>query len=323
MVDGDVPERMQAAAFDEFGGPEVITPRILPVPEIADDEVLLKVWSAGVGVWDALQREGALVPEGAAFPIVPGAEGAGTVAAVGGQVTDVAVGDLVYVYGRRRPKGGFYAEYAATKAQYVAKLPAGVPVEHAGAMPATSLTALSGLDVLGLPAGEWVLIFGASGGQGHLAVQLAKRQGLSVIAVASGAEGVALVTRLGADLSVDGHGDVVEVLARIRDVAPDGVGGILAMAGGETLDRLTEALRDGGVLAYPNGVQPVPRERPGVTVRAYNGETSPERLQRLNELIEAGPFEVHVAETFPLGRAAEAHRRLQTSYQGRLLLTVT
>ena len=323
MVDGDVPEWMQAAAFDEFGGPEVITPRTLPVPEVADDEVLIKVWSAGVGVWDALQREGSLVPEGAAFPIVPGAEGAGTVAAVGGQVTDVAVGDLVYVYGRGRPKGGFYAEYAATKAQYVAKLPLGVPVEHAGAMPADALTALSGLDVLGLSAGEWVLIFGASGGQGHLAVQLAKRQGLSVIAVASRADGVALVTRLGADLSVDGHGDVVEVLARIRDVAPDGVGGILATAGGQTLDRLSEALRDGGVLAYPNGVQPVPRERPGVTVRAYNGETSPERLRRLNELIEAGPFEVHVAETFPLGRAAEAHRRLQTSYQGRLLLTVT
>ncbi|MEU5942216.1 zinc-binding dehydrogenase [Micromonospora sp. NPDC047548] len=194
---------------------------------------------------------------------------------------------------------------------------------HAGAMPTDALTALSGLDVLGLPAGAWLLIFGASGGQGHLAVQLAKRQGLNVIAVASGADGVALVTRLGADVALDGHGNVAEVLARIREVAPQGVDAVLAMAGGETLDRLTEALRDGGVLAYPHGVQPVPRERPGVTVRAYDGETGPGQLQRLNELIEAGPFEVHVAETFPLGRAAEAHRRLQTSYPGRLLLTVT
>ncbi|WP_406044571.1 NADP-dependent oxidoreductase [Micromonospora sp. NBC_00898] len=323
MAAGNAPERMQAAAFDEFGGPEVITPRILPVPQIADDEILLKVWSAGVGVWDALAREGKWVPEGAAFPMVPGTEAAGTVAAVGRQVTNVGVGDLVYVYGYTRPKGGFYAEYAATKAQYVAKLPAGVSAEHAGAMPTDALTALSGLDVLGLSAGAWVLIFGASGGQGHLAVQLAKRQGLNVIAVASGAEGVALVTRLGADLSLEGHGDVTAALARIRDVAPEGVDGVLAMAGGETLDRFAEALRDGGVLAYPNGVQPVPRERPAVTVRAYNGETGPERLQRLNELIEAGPFEVHVAEKFPLGRAAEAHRRLQTSYPGRLLLTVS
>ncbi|SCG72958.1 quinone oxidoreductase family protein [Micromonospora inositola] len=322
MAAGDVPERMQAAAFDEFGGPEVITARILPVPQIADDEILLKVWSAGVGVWDALTREGTLVPEGAAFPMVPGAEAAGTVAAVGRRVTNVAVGDLVYVYGYTRPKGGFYAEYAATKAQYVAKLPAGVPAEHAGAMPTDALTALSGLDVLGLSAGAWVLIFGASGGQGHLAVQLAKRQGLNVIAVASGAEGVALVTRLGADLSLDGHGDLTEALARIRDVAPDGVDGVLAMAGGATLDRLAEALRDGGMLAYPHGVQQAPRERPGVTVQAYDGETGPERLQRLNELIEAGPFQVHVAETFPLGRAADAHRRLQTSFPGRLLLTV-
>ncbi|MER7443763.1 NADP-dependent oxidoreductase [Micromonospora avicenniae] len=322
MADGDVPDRMQAAALDEFGGPEVITPRILPVPQIADDEILIKVWSAGVGVWDALEREGMLVPEGASFPIVPGTDGAGTVVAAGGQVTNVAVGDLVYVYDSTRPKGGFYAEYAATKAQYAAKLPAGVPVEHAGAMPTDALTALTGLDVLGLPAGAWLLIFGASGGQGHLAVQLAKRQDLKVIAVASGADGVALVTRLGADVALDGHGDIAQVLAQIREVAPDGVDGLLAMAGGETVDRLSETLRDGGVLAYANGVQPVPSERPGMTVQAYDGQTGPEQLQRLNQLIEAGPFQVHVAEKFPLGRAAEAHRRLQTSYPGKLLLTV-
>ncbi|MGK5442733.1 quinone oxidoreductase family protein [Micromonospora sp. URMC 105] len=323
MADGDVPERMQAAGFDEFGGPEVITLRLLPVPKIGDDEVLVKVWSAGVGVWDALHREGALVPEGASFPMVPGAEAAGTVAAVGGQVSNVAVGDMIYVYGYTRPKGGFYAEYAATKAQYVAKLPAGLSVEHAGAMPTDALTALTGLDVLGLPAGAWLLIFGASGGQGHLAVQLAKRQGLNVVAVASGAEGVALVTRLGADVALDGHGDLDAVLGRIREVAPDGVDGLLAMVGGRTLDKLAEALRDGGVLGYPHGVQPEPGERPGVTVRAYDGETGPRQLQRLNELIEAAPFQVHVAEKFPLGQAAEAHRRLQTSFVGRLLLTVS
>jgi NADPH2:quinone reductase len=322
MADGDVPERMQAAAFDEFGGPEVITLRILPVPQIADDEVLLKVWSAGVGVWDAAEREGVLVPEGASFPMVPGAEAAGSIAAVGSAVNDLAVGDVVYVYGYTRPKGGFYAEYAATKAEYVAKLPAGVPVEHAGAMPTDALTALTGLDTLGLSAGEWVLIFGASGGQGHLAVQLAKRQGLKVIAVASGTDGVTLVTRLGADVALEGHADIGQVLARIREVAPDGVGGLLAMAAGSTLDRLAEALRDGGVLAYPHGVRPEPGERPGVTVRAYDGETGPRQLQRLNELIEAGPFQVHVAETFPLGKVVEAHRRLQTSFSGRLVLTV-
>ncbi|MEV0724194.1 alcohol dehydrogenase catalytic domain-containing protein [Micromonospora purpureochromogenes] len=125
MADGDVPEQMQAAAFDEFGGPEVITPRILPVPQIADDEVLIKVWSAGVGVWDALTREGALVPEGSTFPIVPGAEAAGSVAAVGRQVTNVAVGDVIYVYGYTRPKGGFYAEYARTGTAGIANSPGG------------------------------------------------------------------------------------------------------------------------------------------------------------------------------------------------------
>ncbi|MFF5177260.1 zinc-binding alcohol dehydrogenase family protein [Micromonospora sp. NPDC000316] len=322
MVDGDVPERMQVAAFDAFGGPEVITLRTMPVPEVAADEVLIKVWSAGVGVWDAYEREGVLVPEGTEFPIVPGSDGAGTVVAIGSKVTNVAPGDLVYVSATTRPKGGFYAEYAVTKAEYAAKVPDGVPAEHAAAMSTDALTALAGLDTLGLPSGAWLLIFGASGGQGHLAVQLAKRQGLNVIAVASGPDGVALVTRLGADVSIDGHGDTAQVLERIRDAAPDGVAGILAMAGGDTLDRLTEALTDGGVVAYAHGVRPEPSERPGVQVRAYDGEANPRQLQRLNELIEAGPFVVHVAEKFPLGKVVAAHRRLQTSYAGKLLLTI-
>ncbi|MDG4761456.1 NADP-dependent oxidoreductase [Micromonospora sp. WMMD710] len=322
MVDADVPERMQAAAFDEYGGPEVITLRKLPVPEIAADEVLIRVLSAGVGVWDVYEREGVLVPEGSALPIVPGSDGAGTVIAAGNKVTDLAVGDLVYVSATARPKGGFYAEYAAVKAEYAAKVPDGIPAEHAGAMPTDALTALAGLDTLSLSGGDWLLIFGASGGQGHLAVQLAKRQGLKVIAVASGADGVALVTRLGADVSLDGHGDPAEVLATIRDAAPGGVNGILAMAGGKTLDRLTETLSEGAVVAYAHGVQPEPRERSGVTVRAYDGVANAGQLRRLNELIKAGPFVVHVAEKFPLGKVREAHQRLGTSYLGKLLLTV-
>ncbi|WP_435210166.1 quinone oxidoreductase family protein [Micromonospora sp. bgisy143] len=313
---------MQAAAFDEFGGPEVITLRKLPVPEVAADEVLIRVLSAGVGVWDAYERQGVFVPEGSSLPIVPGSDGAGTVIAAGDKVTGLAVGDQVYVSATTRPKGGFYAEYAVVKAEYAAKLPDGVPAEHAGAMSTDALTALAGLDTLSLPAGAWLLIFGASGGQGHLAVQLAKRQGLSVIAVASGAEGVALVTRLGADVSLDGHGDLDDVLTTIRDAAPEGVAGILAMAGGETLDRLTETLSDGGVVAYAHGVRPEPSERPGMTVRAYDGVSNPGQLRRLNELIEAGPFVVHVAEKFPLGKVREAHQRLTTSYPGKLLLTV-
>ncbi|GAB3057271.1 NADP-dependent oxidoreductase [Micromonospora schwarzwaldensis] len=322
MVDGNLPERMQAAAFDEFGGPEVITLRKLPIPEVADDELLIKVWSAGVGVWDAYERQGVLVPEGSSLPIVPGSDGAGTVVVAGRAVTDLAAGDPVYVAATTRPKGGLYAEYAVVKAEYAARVPEGVPTEHAGAMPTDALTALAGLDALSLAAGAWLLIFGASGGQGHLAVQLAKRQGLHVVAVASGAEGVTLVTRLGADVSLDGHGDLTDVLGRIREAAPNGVDAILAMAGGETLDRLTEALVDGGVVAYAHGVRPEPRERPGVVVRAYDGESNPRQLRRLNDLIEAGPFVVHVAETFPLGKVREAHQRLETSYAGKLLLTV-
>ncbi|SBT65845.1 NADPH:quinone reductase [Micromonospora sediminicola] len=311
---------MRAVAFDEFGGPEVLTARTLPIPQIADDEILLKVWTAGVGVWDVMERQGQLVPEGATFPIVPGSDAAGSVTAVGATVDDLSVGDAVYAYAFSRPKGGFYAEYAAVKAEYVTRVPENVPIEHVGAMPTDALTALAGLDALDLPAGATVLVFGASGGQGHLAVQLAKRLGLRVVAIASGDEGVRLVSRLGADVVLDGHDAATPT--RAGEAVPGGVDGLLAMANGPMLARLGDLLKPDGTLAYPHGVQPEPTAPAGRGARAYDGITGPDQLRRLNHLIESGPFEIHVAETFPLAEAAQAHRRLQAPYLGKLLLRV-
>ena len=215
-----LPTQMQAATLEDYGGPEVITLHTLDVPEVADDELLLQVHTAGVGVWDAVAREGKMLPEGATLPLVLGTDAAGKVLAVGKEVTNVAVGDTVYLYSYTRPKGGFYAQYGVTKAVYAAPLPAGLSVEQAGAMPTDALTALSGLDTLAFAEGNTLLILGASGGLGHLALQLAKRQGLRVIAVASGDDGVALVQRLGADLALGGHAESSELAAKIRDFAP-------------------------------------------------------------------------------------------------------
>ena len=262
------------------------------------------------------------MPEGAAFPIVPGSDGAGTVIAAGSQVNGLAVGDLVYVSATARPKGGFYAEYAAVKAQYAAKLPDGIPVEHAGAMPTDALTALAGLDTLSLSAGDWLLIFGASGGQGHLAVQLAKRQGLNVIAVASGADGVALVTRLGADVSLDGHGDVTEVLARIRDAAPDGVAGHPGDgrrqdAGPAHRGAVPTAVWSRTPTVCSRNRRAARRDGPGVRRRGEpRAVAAPQRAHRGGTVRGARRREV------PAGQGGEAHRRLQTSYPGKLLLTV-
>lgn len=313
---------MRAAAIDRFGGPEAIGIYTLPVPDLGPDEVLIRVESVGVGVWDPMEREGQMVGmmEGEpSFPYVLGSDGAGTVTAVGEQVTRFKEGDRVYAYGFLNPKGGFYAEYAVVKADNASPIPDKLTVEQAGVMPVDAMTALRGLDdTLGLRGGESVMIFGASGGVGHLAVQLAKRMGARVLAIASGDDGVALVRRLGADVVVDGHKD--DVAAAAREFAPDGSDAALVTASAKDLDQALATLRDGGRVAYPNGVQPEPTARPSVEVQSYNGTPDPEAIERLNRLIESGSFEVHVARTFPLEEAAEAHRALDSHYLGKLAL---
>jgi NADPH:quinone reductase len=313
---------MQAVAIDHFGGPETLSLRTLPVPEVGPDELLIHVESAGVGVWDPFEREGGFAklfgiePK---FPYVLGSDGAGTVAAVGKQVTRFKEGDRVYACSLASPKGGFYAEYAVAKADHAAIIPARLSTAQAGALMVDALTALRGLDdTLGLKEGESLLIFGASGGVGHLALQLAKRMGARVLAVSSGEDGVALARRLGADASVNGRKE--DGAAAARQFAPHGLDAALLTAGGEPAERALAAVRPGGRAAYPNGVEPEPRPRPGVTVQSYDGMPDPQVIAKLHRLIESGPFEVHIARTFPFAQAADAHRALDTHYLGKLTL---
>src|SRR5262245_45260977 len=159
---------MKAVAIDRFGGPETLTLRTLPVPEVGPDEVLIRVESAGVAVWDPFEREGGfakLFGVEPRFPYVLGSDGAGTVAAVGERVSRFQEGDRVYAAALTNPKGGFYAEYAAVRADNVSHVPDQLPTEQAGVMPCDALTALRGLDdVLALKPGEALMVFGAGGG---------------------------------------------------------------------------------------------------------------------------------------------------------------
>ena len=313
-------DTMHAAAIDEFGGP--ITPHTLPVPDVGPDEILIRVESAGVGVWDPYEREGGFAGvsgEEPRFPYILGSEGAGTVVDVGGDVRGFRKGDRVYAVSLMHPKGGFYAEYAAVKASEAARIPDTLTVQQAGVMPVDAITALRGLDdALELKRGESVMIFGASGGIGHMAVQFAEHMGARVFAAASGDDGVALVERLGADSVVDGHKD--DVVGAARRFAPRGLDAALVTAGGEAVDRALEAVRDGGRVAFPDGVDPEPSVRPEIELKSYDGDATPEEIAKLNRLIEETPIEVHVARTFPLDRAADAHRALDEHYLGKLAL---
>jgi len=198
----DIPETMQAAVIERFGTPSVLELRTLPVPEIAADEVLVAVHTAGVGSWDAEIRAG-WWPEGRPrFPVVLGTDGSGEVAAVGSRVRRLARGDRVYSYSFANPKGGFYAEYVAVAAEKVSPIAESLSLRKAGAIGTTGLTALQGIEHLALRRGDALIVHGASGGVGTLALQFAKLRGERVLATASGRDGVALARRLGADEAV-------------------------------------------------------------------------------------------------------------------------
>jgi NADPH:quinone reductase-like Zn-dependent oxidoreductase len=311
-----VPANMQAIALDSPGGVEVMTLRTLPVPTVDAGDVLVEVHSAGVAVWD-LQIRKSMQWVKPRFPYVLGSDGSGVVVAVGSDVTRFKVGDPVYGYCWDNPKGGFYAEYVAAPSDCFAKLPKGVSMEAAGALGASGLTAISGVDrALALKRGDTVIIHGASGAVGTLAVQLAKLRGARVLATASGEEGVALVRRLGADVVIDGRkGDI---LAEARKFAPKGVDAVLALAGGDALEKCIDGMRPGGKVAYPNGVEPVPKPRDGITIVPFDAlaDDRVTQWQQFNKAVEAKGFEVPVAGTFGLWDAAAAHKRVEA---GRVL----
>jgi NADPH:quinone reductase-like Zn-dependent oxidoreductase len=309
---------MRAAAIDAFGGPERLTVHELPVPAVDRHEVLIRVDTAGVGVWDAKARRGQWASGGERFPLVLGADGAGTIAALGDGVHGLRLGDAVYGYGYGDAKGGFYAEYVALSGEHVAPMPASLDFREAGAIAVTGLTALAGIDdVLGLRAGQSVLIHGATAGVGTIAVQLAKRRGARVLATALGGDGRELLRRLGVDEAVDALHD--DVLAAARRFAPGGLDAILALTGGAELERCVAALRAGGTLAHPNGVE-VPA---GAPARAFDGVPTPQTFARLTATIDAAPVQVPIAATYSLDDAAEAHRRLERGHVlGKIVLVV-
>lgn len=254
------------------------------------------------------------------FPRVIGSDGAGTVVAVGSGVERFAVGDRVYGWGLGNRKGGFFAEYIAVNERDAAPVPETLSFDEAGALAVSGITALQGLEQLDLEAGQSVIIFGASGGVGHVAVQLAKALDLRVVAIASKADGVALVKRLGADGAIEGHSK--SLLRRLRELGPDGFDGALVFAGGNGWRRELELVVAGGCVAWPNGVEPVPQVPRGVKRASYNGEDSPGAFARLEELVSRGPFHVELTRTYPLEATAQALRDVQRHHVGKLAIAI-
>jgi len=313
---------MKAAAVDRFGPPSALTLHEVPVPRPGPHEVLIAIDTAGIGTWDASIRDGSWRKPGRPrFPLVPGVDGAGIVVAKGARVRRVHLGDRVYAYEFGNRHGGFYAEFAAARAEHVSRVPKGIALRDAGAAATTALTALQGIDALQLRAGQTVLIFGASGAVGTMAVQLAVQRGAEVIATASGAAPARLVRRLGAHRVIDARRS--ESIDQLRKYAPDGLDGVLALAGGNELERCLDFIRPKGHVVHPNGVEPVPQKRPTFSLRAYDAIANPHEFEKLNRHFRVGKIRVPIAASYPLGKAAQAHRRLDREHVlGRMVLRV-
>ena len=317
-----VPKTMRAAAIDRFGPASVLKLHELPVPAVGAREVLIALDTVGVGSWDADIRAGWWPSGKPRFPLVLGTDGAGTIAAVGSRVRSLRVGQRAYAYEFTNRKGGFYAGYVAVRAEKAARIPRALETKRAGAITVTGLTALQGVDdALRLKRGETVLIHGAGGGVGTLAVQFARWRGARVLATATGRDGVALARRLGAHAAVDGkRGDIA---AAARRFAPEGVDAVLAFAGGPSLTRCLDTLKPGGRVVYPNGVEPPPRKRKGVRIEAYDAISGVAEFRRLNRAIEAAKPKVVIDSVYLLADAAEAHRRLARGHVlGKVVLRI-
>jgi NADPH:quinone reductase-like Zn-dependent oxidoreductase len=241
--------------------------------------------------------------------------------AKGSRVRRFALRDRVWGYESANPKGGFYAEYIAIDERKVGLVPRRLDLVQAGAGAVTGLTALQGIDdTLHVRRGETVLVFGASGAVGTLAVQFAKRRKARVLATASGQKPASLVRRLGAEAVIDARSTTAP--AQLRELAPDGIDAVLALAGGEELERCLDFVREGGRVAHPNGIDPEPEARRGFRVDGYDAVAGPRELGRLARAVEEARLRVPIAASYPLARAADAHRRLSKRVIGRIVLRI-
>ena len=310
---------MRAVGVNEHGGPEALEVVELPDPSPAPGEVLVRVHAATVNPTDTYVRNGARAEHQRKDPppYVPGMDIAGVLVAIGeGVDTDLAVGDRVM--GIVVPEGahGGYAEQVALPAGSVVRAPAGVSHVEASTLPMNGLTARLALDMLGLSAGETVAVTGAAGALGGYAIELAKGDGLRVVADASDAD-EELVRSLGADEVVRRGGGVAE---RIVAAAGGPVPGLVD--GSVQNEALLPAVADDGGFATVRGFKAAaPR---GITlhqvwVREYALEQG--KLDRLRQQVEDGQITLRVAQTFPPEEASEAHRLLEAGgVRGRLVI---
>jgi NADPH:quinone reductase-like Zn-dependent oxidoreductase len=310
---------MRAVGIMVHGGPEVLEVVDVPESHVGPGQVRLRVHAAAVNPTDTMARNGSRAEQQKLDPppYVPGMDVAGVVDEVGeGVTTGIKVGDSVMAMVAPKASHGGYREQIVLAARAVVKAPVGTTHVEASSLPMNGLTARLSLDLLGLSAGQSLAVTGSAGAYAGYVIQLAKADGLTVIADSSEAD-EALVKSLGADIIVR-RGD--DVAARFREHFPNGVDGI---ADGAVQNELViPAVRDGGGFTSVRGFEGAPQRDikfMPTWVRSYDGEY--EKLDRLREMVESGDVTLRIADTYPPEQAGEAHRRLEAGgTRGRLII---
>jgi NADPH2:quinone reductase len=336
-------ETMKAVRLHAFGGPEVLTYEDAPKPGVRPGEVLVRVRAVGLNPPDWYLRDGyrALPPEwrpDADFPLILGTDISGVVEATAADVAGFRAGDEVYGMVRFpdgvMTGGGAYAEYVSAPAAHLAHKPTGLDHVHAAAAPMSLLTAWQFLVALGHDApnpfqsfphapaeleGRTVLVNGAGGGVGHLAVQLAKARGARVIAVAS-ARNAAMLGEFGVDQFIDYRKTAVEEVVRDADLVLDAVGG-------PRMERFLEVIRPGGALFLVNPLGFEGHDaaaKRGIRVSSTQVRSNGAQLAQVATLLDRQTVQVVIDSVFPLSEAARAHERAgEGSIQGKIVLTVS
>lgn len=323
---------MKAIEVSEPGDADVLrlVERDRPIP--AADEVLIRIEWAGVNRPDVLHRLGLYNPPPGASDL-PGLEAAGEVVDVGAAVSSVAIGDKVCALF----PGGAYAEYAKTPAAHCLPIPKGMSMRDAACLPETFFTVWSNVFERGaLRAGETLLVHGGSSGIGTTAIQLAHHFGARVITTAGSDEKCEACRALGADIAINYRNeDFVEVVR-----ADGGADVILDMVGGDYVARNLKCLKEDGRLVQIAFLQsskvtmnlaPLMMRRQtitGSTLRPQNVAAKARIAEALREhvwpVIEAGAVAPVFDSAFPLEKAADAHRRMETSgHIGKIVLQIT
>ena len=309
-------DTMKAVRIHTYGGPEVLVYEDVARPRAAAGEVLLRVYAAGVNPADWKTRSGPARP-GAVLPMILGWDVSGTVEALAPDVTEFHEGDAVYGMIRFPQSGATYAEYVAAPVAHLAHKPATIDHIHAAAVPLAGLTAWQALfEKAHLTAGQTVLILGAAGGVGHLAVQLAKSQGAYVFGTAS-TRNIEFLHRIGVDQAIDYTTTPLETAVHNVDVVFDTVGG-------ETREHSLRVIKPGGMLvSILLGRSSLEQAVAGVNVQGMLVQPNAVQLAQIAQLIDAGKVHITVDTVLPLANARKAHELSETHRtRGKIVLRV-